>query len=96
VRSSVQDKPRVASCKVLSSAPDLIRSNGMGSSGRGVDAVTEGDDLEEPLLDQLDDTVTQLDGRRLRGGIVLEPVEMEMELLDLIVVIGLEAGRGRG
>ena len=93
---AVQDKPRKASCKVLTSTPDFIRSNWVGAAGGGVDTIAARNDLEEPLLNKLKDPVSQLDSRGLGIGIVLEPVDMEMKLLDLIVVIGLETGGSGG
>ena len=92
MRTPVEDKPRVAPCEILTGTPDLITSNGVGPSWRGVDAVLEGDDLEESLLDQLENPVAEFDGRGVRGGIVLEPVKVEVKLLDFVVVIGLNVG----
>lgn len=93
--STVQDEPGVAPSKVLAGTPDLVAADGVGSTRRGVDAVLEWHHLEEALLDKLQDAVTELHCRGLRGFIVLEPVEMEVEFLDLVVVVGLQAGAGR-
>lgn len=90
--TTVQDKPRVASGKVLSSTPDLIAADRMRASWGGIDSVLKGNHLEEPLLDQFQDTISQSHCTGMRSGVVLEPIEMKVELLDLIVVLGLEVG----
>jgi hypothetical protein len=92
VGSTVQDEPRVAPSKVLASTPDLVAADGVGSTGGSVDSVLEWHHLEEPFLDKLQDAVTELDSRGLGGLVVLEPVEMEVEFLDLVVVVGLNTG----
>lgn len=92
VFTTVQDKPRVAAGKVLSSTPDLIAANWMRTSWGSVDSVPEGNHLEEPLLDQFQDTIAQPHCTGVRSSVVLEPIEVKVELLNLVVVLGLEAG----
>lgn len=92
--TTVQHKPGITTCEILPRTPHFITSNGVRTTGGSVDTVFEGHDLEEPFTDKFEDSVAEFDSGLVRGLVVLEPVEMEVELLNLVVVVGLQVGRG--
>lgn len=58
----VQHKPRITTCEILPRTPNLITSNRVRTSRGSIDTVFERDNLEEPLTDEFEDSVTEFDG----------------------------------